>query len=294
MSAMASLYGFEVKSELPLQRLNAAPGTRGELAIEAATAALQRPQAEPTSSLVGSEGRRWYASYELDDGDCLLELPPSEAFLLQPGAGRVVVESDNEDGALLEHRIASAALCTLLAMRGDLVLHASAVEAGGRAILFCGPTGRGKSTLARVLGEAGRRIIGEDGIAIGLGDAGPTAYPGARGVRVRSVDGLDGQRVDLLADPGPGEPGPCPIAAVVLLGERTAALEVEALEPARALALLTPNLVHSGGRASIAAAFSRLAALLRSTPAWRVSLPDDLAALPASAQKFLDSPAVQG
>ncbi len=73
----------------------------------------------------------------------------------------------------------------------------------------------------------------------------------------------------------------------MLLGERGAELEVERLEPSLALALLTPNLIHSGTRASIAAAFARLATLLRSVPATRVALPDDLGRLPATARSLL-------
>jgi hypothetical protein len=209
--------------------------------------------------------------------------------LLEPAPGRVVVDSEVADTELREHRIVSSAVCTLLSMRGDLALHASAIEVGGRAVLFCGPTQRGKSTLARVLGEAGRRLLGEDGIAIELGNGEPVAFPGARGVRVRSRDGRGRPRTDLLPDPGSGEPEPCPVASVVLLEERGAELAVERLEPARALALLTPNLVHTGGRAAIGAAFANLATLLGSTPAFAASLPDDLGALATSVQSLLDA-----
>lgn len=286
---MSSLYGFEVKSELPLSRLNSAAGTRGELRIEAAVEPLRRPDQAPVSTLVSDDGHCWYASYELGSGCCLLELPPTASFLLEPLPGRVAVHSEEDDAELLEHRIVSSATCTLLSMRGDLVLHASASEAGGRAVLFCGPTQRGKSTLARVLGEAGHRLLGEDGIAIELRDGGSFAFPGARGVRVRSRDGEGGNRTDLLPDPGGGEPDPCPAGAVVLLGERGERLTVEPLEPARALALLTPNLVHSGGRGAIGAAFANLATLLGSTPAFAASLPDDLDALAESGSWLLDS-----
>src|SRR5689334_4966905 len=136
---MSSLYGFEVKSDLPLLRLNSAAGTRGELLIEVAASPLERPDQAPVSTLVTDDGRCWYASYELDGGRCLIELPPATSFLLEPAAGRVVVDSEASDSELREHRIVSSAVCTLLSMRGDLALHASAVEAGGRAVLFCGP-----------------------------------------------------------------------------------------------------------------------------------------------------------
>jgi hypothetical protein len=291
---MSSLYGFEVKSELPLRRLNSAAGTRGELLVEAAAESLVPPPGEPSGSLVSDDGQCWFASYELRDGGCLLQMPPTGSFLLDPTPGRIVVEATSDDAELLEHRIASSAICTLLSMRKDLVLHAAAVEADGRAIVFCGPSLRGKSTLARALGEGGCRLLGEDGIAIELNGREPVAHPGARGVRVRSRAGNGRQRTVLLDDPGTGEPESCPLAAVVLLGERGAEFEVEPLAPARALALLTPNLIHSGGRASIATAFQRLAGLLGSVPALRISLPDDLGALAEIPQRFLHVTRIPG
>lgn len=285
---MGSLYGFEIESDLPLRRLNPADGTRGKLAVVQAEKSLDAPAQEPVSTLVDDAGRRWYASYELENGCCLLELPPSGSFKVDPAAGRVVVDRDDGDAELLEHRIASSALCVLLALRGDLVLHASAVEVDGRAVLFCGPTQRGKSTLARALGEAGYRLLGEDGIAIELGGKRPIAFPGARGVRSRRRDEQGRNRTELVNDPGGGAPPPCPVAAVILLGERGETLSVERLEAARALALLTPNLVHSGGRGAIGAAFANLATLLGTVPAFTASLPDDLDLLSESAQDLLD------
>lgn len=279
---MPSLYGYEVESELPLRRLNSAPGERGVLTVGRAARPLEEPAREPEGVLEHDDGRRWYASFE-GEGECLLVLPPTGAFLLEPQAARVTVDPRDDDRELLEHRLASSAVCTLLALRGDLVLHAAAVEADGRAVVFCGPTTRGKSTLARVLGELGRPVLGEDGIAISLGGE-PLAHPGARGIRVR-----DGARrtVTLVGDPGPREPRASMVAAVVVLGERGTELEVERLEPARALALTTPNLVHSGGIGAIGAAFGSLAALLGRVPALRASLPDDLDALPEAAESLL-------
>ena len=290
---MGSLYGFEIKGDLPLRRLNAARGMRGELVVAIAEEPLRIPAREPVSSLLDDPGRHWYASYELEDGRCLIELPPSGSFLIDPLAGRVAVDRRDGDDELLEHRVASSALCVLLALRGDLVLHASAVERDGRAVIFCGPTQRGKSTLARALGEAGYRLLGEDGIAIELGgESGPVAFPGARGVRARGRDAKGRNRTDLIEDPGGGAPPPCPVAAVVLLGERGEELTIDRLEPARALAQLTPNLIHSGGREAIGAAFANLATLLGSVPAFAASLPDHLGTLPRSARALLDATCV--
>jgi hypothetical protein len=287
---MGSLYGFEVESELPLRRLNRASGERGTLRVEVAGEPLAVPAGEPVSVLEDEAGMRWYSSYEAGD-ECMLVLPPSGSFLLEPGAGRVVVDGGG-DAELLEHRIASSAICTLLSMSGDLVLHASGVESAGEAVLLCGPTHRGKSSLVRALGESGHRVIGEDGICVSLDGAAPTAFPGARGIRIRQ--GKDGAGPDLVPDPGPGEPPAVRLAALVLLRERGGTLDIEPLEPARALALLTPNLVHSGSRRAIGAAFSQLAQALCAVPAFAASLPDDFGALPDAAARMLDAVVVRG
>ena len=291
---MGSLYGFEVESELPLQRLNWATGTRGALTIERAPQPFELPERDPDGVLEDDQGRRWYASYDFDDGRCLMCMPPAGSFVLDVPNGRVLVEDGGTDEELLEHRIGSSVICTLLAQRSDLALHAAAVEVEGAAVIFCGPTHRGKSTLARTLGDAGRPLLAEDGLTVAFGDGRAIAYPGARGVRIRTNGTADRPRVELLPDPGPREPQPCPVAAIVLLGERGARLEVEALEPARALALLTPNLIHAGSRRAIGAAFSRLAALLQRTPAFSAAFPNDLGRLPVASAELLDKIADPG
>jgi hypothetical protein len=280
---MGSLYGYEVRSKLPLRRLNRAAGRRGTLIVEEAAQPLREPERSPEGVLEDPQGRRWYASYEGEDGGCLLLLPPTGSFQLHPGERRVTVEWGDSDHELREHRLASGAICTLLSLGDDLVLHASAVEADGRAIVFCGPTTRGKSTLARALGEAGHPVLGEDGIVVSLGDP-PTAHPGARGIRVRNGDRPG---VTLVPDPGPREPDSCPVEAVIVLGERGGELEVERLDPAVALTALTPSLVHSGGIGSIGIAFGRLARLLGAVPSYRAAFPDDLDALPKAARFLL-------
>jgi hypothetical protein len=282
---MGSLYGYEVDSALPLKRLNRATGVRGVLSVETTTEPLFDRAGELAQRNEGPDGCLWFASSEIEEG-CLLHLPPTCSFLLEPERSRIVVEVAESGGELLEHRLASSAICTLLAMRGDLALHASGVESEGAAVLLCGPTGRGKSTLVRALGELGHPVLGEDGIVVSLEAESPVAFPGARGVRIRNRDGED-IRTDLVPDPGPIEPRPSPLAAVVVLRERGVSLSVERLDPARALAMLISSLIHTGGRDSIAAAFDRLARLLHSVPAYETSLPDSLDALPKVAGELL-------
>jgi HprK-related kinase A len=49
-----------------------------------------------------------------------------------------------------------------LGWRQHLLLHASAVERGGQAVLMVGTSGSGKSTLAALLGESGWRFMGDE------------------------------------------------------------------------------------------------------------------------------------
>src|SRR3546814_7285964 len=49
-----------------------------------------------------------------------------------------------------------------LGWRRHLLLHASAVEKDGRAVILSGVSGSGKSTLAALLGETGWRLMGDE------------------------------------------------------------------------------------------------------------------------------------
>ncbi|HEY5977050.1 MAG TPA: hypothetical protein VIT85_04270 [Solirubrobacterales bacterium] len=281
---MGSLYGYEIETDLQLERLNEAPGERGTLALATSSSPLPIPDEDPVATLETEDGAVVvYSSYEVEGG-CLLTMPPSGSFLIEPGPGRVTADTTERD-ELFEHRLESAAVCTLLAMRGDLALHAAAIEAGdGRAVVFCGPSHRGKSTIARALAAGGHRVLAEDGLVVTL-DGPPVAYPGARGIRVRDEHG----KVTLDTETGPGEPGHCDVAAVILLGERGEDLAIERLEPAEAMASFTSSLIHPGGRPGIAVAFANLARLFHSVPPVSASVPDDLDALPRAAGELLDA-----
>jgi len=55
-----------------------------------------------------------------------------------------------------------AFLAFWLGLRGEYVLHASAVEYGGRSVVFVGTSGMGKSTLAAWACAAGARFVSDD------------------------------------------------------------------------------------------------------------------------------------
>lgn len=59
----------------------------------------------------------------------------------------------------------------LLILQGHPVLHASAVSINGRAIAFSGPSGAGKTTMARAFATAGAALLAEDFFVVRLDGA---------------------------------------------------------------------------------------------------------------------------
>src|SRR3546814_19936106 len=64
-----------------------------------------------------------------------------------------------------------------LGQRRYLLLHASAVERDGRALLMTGMSGAGKSTLAALLGSRGWRLLGDDFALVDPGTGLVHAFP---------------------------------------------------------------------------------------------------------------------
>lgn len=84
--------------------------------------------------------------------------------LINPGPGR-------EDACLCVRRVLRLVMSVLLVGRDRILLHASAVEVGGRGVAFAGRSGTGKSTLAGLLEQAcGVRSLSRDRVALWVAD----------------------------------------------------------------------------------------------------------------------------
>jgi hypothetical protein len=71
-----------------------------------------------------------------------------------------------------------------LDFRGNIVLHASAVQTAAGAIAFGGPSGDGKSTLACHFAAQGYPLLTDDVLAVGFEHNRYTVFPGYPGVRL--------------------------------------------------------------------------------------------------------------
>lgn len=151
------------------------------------------------------------------------------------------------------------------AASGRVVLHAAAVGSSSRSLVFCGPSGVGKSTMASALESRGWTLRADDAVALEPGEKGCRLSPDFLGGKV-----VGGQvaAVCTLDRKGGGDPLP----------------ELEELRGAEALTALLPHLhtfdpEHSAERRRLAAAVLEVAA---ATPIWRLRVGEGDTALTAA------------
>jgi hypothetical protein len=295
-----TLYGHAVDSELPLPRAREGAGPRGRLAIRRAVGGGGAPRGEgtggdrpgkprgedtgapPDGAAVLLDGR--FAVHRRE-GRLIVWCAASGTFVVDVAAGTIDTDPGPAGAEQWEHRLACVVVPLLLAERGDLALHASAVATGAGAVVFCGQSGRGKSTTAWALGERGFPVLAEDGCVIETaGDGAPLVWPGLAGVRLRDATGARP-----LSAAGGTSPAAVPLAAVVILGERAgAAPAADPVAPTDAVTALMPHGVHALGP-SQAAVFRGTAAVARAVPVFHATLPDDLAGAGAHAEALISA-----
>jgi hypothetical protein len=101
-------------------------------------------------------------NWALDGDKFFLRVPRVANFLITAGNDIAMqVEPGVAEGDAVVFLLGTA-FGILLYQRGRIVLHASAILVGGQAVLFCGKSGAGKSTMAAVLNERGYAHVTDD------------------------------------------------------------------------------------------------------------------------------------
>lgn len=167
------------------------------------------PAQVPDLSLAVGEGPRADALV----GEVLLEFGdggPGSVSIVASAAGWVIRYPGFADFSLSRDRSTMIAVCApdfgakwlevlaignplafLIALQGDVALHASAVQVQGCAFAFVGPSGLGKSTLACSLATVlGAAVISDDLLRISR-DPRPLCYRGAVELRLREGNASD-------------------------------------------------------------------------------------------------------
>ena len=172
------------------------------------------------------------------------------------GANEIVVDlAPGAEMARVVQLVLGPAIGALLHLRGVFALHASAVEIGGRAVLFIGNKGRGKSTLAAKMYDMGHRFISDDIVPITICEDQLLVSPGypqlklwpdtirAMGRNPESLPRLFGKiekRYRILEERFQGSP--VPLAGIYHLRETEHEVRIEKLGPQEAFMTLQQNI----------------------------------------------------
>ncbi len=197
--------------------------------------------AAPDPAIVVRRGRVAAMLAETIDGGPTWQMSQDRFLLEVPGIVRMSLHAGREltyeplDGTAdddLAAFVGGTGLGILLQQRGWIVLHASAVRVGDAAVLFCGVSGAGKSTIAAALGTRGFDLVADDfcGVTIGA-DGAACVHPDGRQMKLwdDAIDGLalEERRGDAVrrrlrkfhVDPIAASPVGLPVGAVYILAE---------------------------------------------------------------------------
>lgn len=241
------------------------------------------------------------------NGEVLIGIPNVASYLVE-GGDRVIIDPVlPAEAPDIRVFLLGTVLVVLCYNRGLLPLHASAVEADGGAVLMAGRSGLGKSTLAAALVTRGARMAADDICALDFSNgATPVVWPAFPRMKLWAdaaerleipVASAEQSRGSLRKHhiPVPTEVfGHSPLRPRLLLAlERAPAPSPVQWTPLRGLAAMQRRevahrvlLAEALGHSSLI--FRGLTALAQSVPMLAFKRYDDLAALPALADRVLE------
>jgi hypothetical protein len=286
--------GFHVDSPIPLHYLRPGPGQPLQL--------READAPRPAGRLVMS----WRAQPEyphtvtLSKNGATYTLDTTELgwFQVDPGAASIAMSRSPQ---ALRREVGlwgiPAALCAI--HRGDLPIHAAAVEVNGAAILLAAPGHFGKTTLAAAFFRAGHRVLAED-LTFCRPSSVSAVLPGPSLLRLRTdvfermpIRGTEVVlqsmgRAFLMPDAARrGDSAPVPLRAIVFLRRSSAWIGLDRVPLSRALRDLWSLSVRLPADEDRSRCFSSLAELVRSVPAWDLRRPLELGELDRTVQTIV-------
>ncbi len=214
--------GLSVESEIELPGLIAAAAGRPP---EATIRRGPVPDSLPGATALGP-------TWQIAGKQFLMRIPDIARFLLKNGNEIVFAAESDARAADIPVFLIGTVFGILLHQREQIVLHASAVRVNGRAVLFCGASGAGKSTMAAALAQRGYPLVTDDVCTLTIdGHGAPLVHPDGRQLKLwaQAIDRLDlaqrrGERVrssleKFYVAPSEAFTEPLPLGAVYALRE---------------------------------------------------------------------------
>ena len=176
--------GLSVGSEIALPGLNAMASE-----VEAPEVTVRRRPVPAALENASATGATWQIAGER----FLLRIPNVARFLLSAGREIAFEPEANADAGDIPIFILGTVFGILLHQREQIVLHASAVRVNGKAVLFCGDSGAGKSTMAAALAKRGYPLVTDDVCAITIINGVPMVHPDGRQLKLwtQAIERLD-------------------------------------------------------------------------------------------------------
>jgi hypothetical protein len=116
--------------------------------------------------------------YQVSPHEFLLNIPDTARYLAANGSTVTIERAPDAPDALVRLYLLGSVLAAILHQRGALPLHGSAINTPRGAVIFCGPSGRGKSTLAWEFQRRGYQHMCDDISVIGFdAHSKPLVYP---------------------------------------------------------------------------------------------------------------------
>lgn len=162
-----AVYGVTIRSDLELEILDqvSAPSGGADITVKRVTGIVR-------------SSHEFEPHFDIQPDIQYFHWTAIGAFIIEADGNVLVELHEGISDLLASHALLGLVMSVVLERRGVLCLHASAVEVAGRAVVFMGDKGAGKSTTTGAMLAKGHSPITDDLVPVLNTDTSPVIYPG--------------------------------------------------------------------------------------------------------------------
>jgi len=181
------LFGRRVACEFPLGTIPTRQ-FRGTAFVEVRKSRRKLPSRIHWYHRTRDDHGHFFGSFGTLRGTYFIHLHGEVDFAIRNGGKVVECLFPGTPVARVEAHLLSFVIPLALLLRGDAILHASAVEIDGKAAAFVGSQGFGKSTLAAAFVRQGFRVLSDDALRLVVRGQRILAYPSFPEIRLSKAN----------------------------------------------------------------------------------------------------------